>query len=182
MLTPLQEHIELIARHEAEFVAHRTRAERTTDTVARFVGSLRFVGAHLVLFGCWLLWDLLARAEHLRHPHLSTLSSIVALESILIGSFILMRQTRISRRADERDHLMLQLLLLTEKEATALLNINRKIAQQMGLERAANSQEIRELAKHTSIEDLAQTIKESLVETLVDIADENEDLEGQLLG
>jgi hypothetical protein len=34
-----------------------------------------------------------------------------------------MRQSRMSRRAEERDHLMLQLLLLTEKELTAVLGM-----------------------------------------------------------
>jgi uncharacterized membrane protein len=73
-----------------------------------------------------------------------------------------MRQARTSRRSDERDHLMLQVLLLSEKEITALLKINRQIANHLGLDRAANNPELRELSQHTSIEDVAQTIKENL--------------------
>jgi len=42
----------------------------------------------------------------------------VALEAILLASFILMRQVRIWRRSEEREHLMLQILLLSEKELT----------------------------------------------------------------
>ena len=34
-----------------------------------------------------------------------------------------MRQSRLSRRADEREHLMLQILLLTEKEVTAVISM-----------------------------------------------------------
>ena len=73
-----------------------------------------------------------------------------------------MRQTRMSRRADERDHLMLQILLLSEKETTAVLTINREIAARMGLQRMAGDKEIEQLSRHTSIDDVAQTIKESL--------------------
>ena len=89
--------------------------------------------------------------------------TILAIEAILLASFILMRQSRLSRRSDERDHLMLQILLLTEKEVTAMLAMERKVAQQVGLEKAANTEELRELSKHTSIEDVAQTIKDNIV-------------------
>jgi hypothetical protein len=57
---------------------------------------------------------------------------------------------------------MLQVLLLTEKEITAVLKMDRQIALQVGLEKAANNPEAKELSQHLSIEDVAQTIKESL--------------------
>lgn len=164
MPTPLQEHIELIARHEAEFLAGRSRAERVSDAVAGWVGSLTFVTFHLATFGGWVAWNLLPDKHHFDPPPFSLLSTIVALEAILIGSFILMRQTRIGRRQDERDHLMLQILLLTEKETTALLDMNRQMAKQIGLDRAADAPEIRQLSQHTPIEDVAQSIKETLVD------------------
>ena len=47
---------------------------------------------------------------------LPALALFVALEAILLASFILMRQGLLAKRADERSHLMLQLLLLAEKE------------------------------------------------------------------
>jgi uncharacterized membrane protein len=84
------------------------------------------------------------------------------MEAILIASFILMRQTRLGRRSDERDHLMLQVLLLTEKEITAVLSMDRKIATEMGLGRAANDPEVRDLSEETSIDDVAQSIQENL--------------------
>jgi uncharacterized membrane protein len=90
------------------------------------------------------------------------LQTMVAMEAILAASFILMRQARMGRRSDERDHLMLQILLLTEKELTALLGMDRQIASEMGLTHAANDREVRELSKDISIEDVAQTIKENL--------------------
>ena len=87
---------------------------------------------------------------------------MVTLEAILLASFILMRQVRISRLADERDHLMLQLLLLTEKEITAVLDLNRDIARRLGLESAADHPLMEELSQDTSIEDVTQTIRENL--------------------
>ncbi len=158
----IQEHIDLIARHEQEFLASRSRTERVGDRIAGFVGSLGFVSVHILLFGGWVVWNVLPGVRHFDPNPFSLLGTLVAMEAIVLASFILMRQARMSRRADERDHLMLQVLLLTEKEITAVLKMDRKIAEQVGLGVAANSTEARELSQHTSIEDVAQTIRETL--------------------
>jgi len=86
----------------------------------------------------------------------------VALEAILLASFILMRQARIGRRSEEREHLMLQILLLSEKELTAALDLNREIARKAGLAYAADSPQVEELSQLTPIDDVAQTIREKL--------------------
>jgi hypothetical protein len=73
-----------------------------------------------------------------------------------------MRQARMSRRSDERDHLMLQILLLTEKEITAVIAMDRKIAGQVGIGQMQNEKELEQLSQQTSIDEVAQTIKENL--------------------
>jgi len=40
--------------------------------------------------------------------------------------------------------------------------VDRQIAKQVGLEKMANSPELKELSQHTSIDDVAQTIAESM--------------------
>lgn len=102
------------------------------------------------------------RVPHFDPAPFSLLSTIVALEAILLASFILMRQKRIGRRDDEREHLMLQLLLLTEKELTAVLDLNRQIARQIGLGQAADKPQMQELSQHTAIEDVTDAIRENL--------------------
>ena len=163
--THIQDHVELIAKHEQEFLARRTRWERATDTIAGFIGSAGFIAAHLTLYAIWIGWNILPVARHFDPRPFSLLQTCVAIEAILIASFILMRQTRLGRRSDERDHLMLQVLLLTEKEITAVLSMDRKIATEMGLGRAANDPEVRDLSEKTSIDDVAQTIKDNLPES-----------------
>jgi uncharacterized membrane protein len=158
----IQEQIELIARHEQEFLEQRTTAERVSDYIAGFIGSLPFVAVHLCIFAAWIVINLLPHARHFDPKPFGLLQTCVAMEAILAASFILMRQARMGHRSDERDHMMLQILLLTEKELTALLGMDRQIASEMGLSRAANSPEVRDLSQETSIDDLAQTIKENL--------------------
>lgn len=160
----IQEHTDLIAQHEQEFLARRTPTERIGDVMAGFAGSLTFVCIHLVAGAGWITLNTatIANIPHFDPAPFSLLASCLAFEAILLASFILMRQSRVGRRAEEREHLMLQVLLLTEKEITAVLDLNRQIAKQVGLEQVANSTEIRELSQHTSIEDVAQTIKDTM--------------------
>jgi uncharacterized membrane protein len=73
-----------------------------------------------------------------------------------------MRQSRSSRRSDERDHLILQVLLLAEKEITAVLQIERQIASRIGLSEVAKDAEIVQLSQKTSIDDVAQSLKDSM--------------------
>jgi uncharacterized membrane protein len=160
----VQDHIELIAKHEQEFLEKRTRAERVGDWIAGFAGSFKFVCLHVVVFAVWVVVNTTS-FTHLPHfdpAPFSLLGTTVGLEAILLASVILMRQSRMSRRSDERDHLMLQVLLLTEREITAVLGVDRQIAGQVGIRKVANEKEVEQLSKQTSIDDVAQTIKETL--------------------
>jgi uncharacterized membrane protein len=160
--THIQDHVEMIAKHEEDFLANRTTGERVSDAVACFIGSLTFVAMHLAVFAGWIAWNMWPGVWHWDAKPFGLLQTCVAMESILAASFILMRQARLGRRSDERDHLMLQVLLLTEKEITAGLGMNRKMAQEMGLLKVANDPELKELSEETSIEDVAQSIRENL--------------------
>ena len=162
----VQEHIGMIAKHEQEFLARRSPAERLGDLTAAIVGNLGFVAAHIALF---LFWILVNTLHVLRIPQFdpvpfSLLGTAVAMEAILLASLILMRQSRLARRADEREHLMLQILLLAEKEVTALISMNQQIASKLGLSEIKNSEEIEQLGRKTSVDEVAQDIQRSLSE------------------
>ena len=160
----LQQHIDVILKHEEEFLSRRTPAERVGDFFGSFVGSLLFIGIHAVWFGTWILVNVLpiAGIPHFDPAPFSLLDTLVAIEAIFLASFIVMRQSRSSRRSDERDHLILQVLLLAEKEITAVLQIQRQMAAKGGLAEVAEDSEIHELSQKTSIDDVAQTLKESM--------------------
>src|SRR6202046_2856331 len=158
----IQEHIETIARHEQEFNSKRSRTERIGDSIARFAGSFSFVLLHIAVFLAWMVVNLVPGTSHFDPLPFPLLDTIVALEAILLASFILMRQSGLAKRADERDHLMLQILLLTEREVSAVVNMNQQIAERVGLSAISRDVEIQEMAKPTSIDNVAQTIQENL--------------------
>ena len=157
-----EQHVELIAKHEQEFLDRRTTRERLGDLTAGAAGSLTFVCIHVAGFALWIGLNLAPGLRHFDPSPFSLLSTIVALEAILLASFILMRQVRIGRRSEEREHLMLQILLLTEKEVTAALDLSRQIAREAGLGHLADRPQVQELSQHTPIDHVAQTIREKL--------------------
>jgi len=160
----LQEHIDLIARHEQEFLERRSRSEKLGDRMASYIGSLAYVSVHVVIFAGWIAWNTLpiSGLSHFDPAPFQLLGVLFAFEAILVASFILMRQSRMSRRSEERDHLMLQILLLTEKEITAVLGVDRQMAKKMGLHKIAGDREITQFSVETSIDELAQNIKGAL--------------------
>ena len=165
--THLEEHVNVIAKQEQAFLANRTIGAKFADRIARFVGSFNFVFLHLVGFALWVIWNSgpfsrLPRFDPLPFPLFDT---AVALEAILLASFILMRQSTLAQRADEREHLMLQVLLLTEKEVSAVVRITQQMAEHAGIAGISKDAEIRELGKRTSIDEVAQTIQDRLDQT-----------------
>jgi uncharacterized membrane protein len=164
-LSHLHDHIEIIAKHEQEFLERRTKSERLGDSLGGFIGSLTFVSFHVCLFSAWLLVNILP----LGMPHFDPfpfplLNVVVAIEAIFLASFIVMRQSRLGRRSDERNHLILQILMLTEKEITAVLGIERQLAAKMGLKEIAADEEIEQLSRKTPIDEVAHTLNEHLSE------------------
>lgn len=163
--TPVQEHIETIARHEQEFYARRSRADKIGDAVAGFAGNMAFILIHLGVFLAWIFVNTahIGNLPHFDPAPFALLDTVVALEAILLASFILMRQSGLAKRAHEREHLMLQILLLTEREVSAIVRMNQQMAERIGIGAISKDEEIKQMAEPTSIDNVAQIIQENLI-------------------
>jgi uncharacterized membrane protein len=161
---PIQKHIDLIAKHEQEFLSRRTWDERVGDSVSSLVGSLTFVAFHVILLLVWITTNtgLMFHIKPFDPPPFPILDLLLSFESILLASFILMRQSRLARRSEERNHLELQLMLLTEKELTANLSISREIAKRLGLGGVLDHHEINQLSEEISVDHMAESIRDRL--------------------
>src|ERR1017187_8479719 len=105
-----QSHIDSIVRQEEEALERRSSSERLADAIGVFAGSLLFVVLHLVLVVAWLLMNSgkIPSARPL-HPYpFPLLGLFLAAEGVILSSFILMRQNRMMRQGERRDHLNLQ--------------------------------------------------------------------------
>ncbi len=158
----IRENIEAIARMEEAFIRNRTLADRVADIIANFSGSLTFVFLHVALYALWILLNL-GVVPGLKpfdpFPFL-LLSMTVSLEAIFLSTFVLIKQNRMSRRADQRAHLDLQINLLAEREMTVVLQILQRISTRLGV--PLKGRRIEELVQETSVEHLVSELQQKL--------------------
>jgi uncharacterized membrane protein len=83
---------------------------------------------------------------------------LLALEAVLLSSFVLIRQHRMSEIADRRSHLDLQINLLAEKEVTKVIQLLHRMSSHLGIEEEVTDPEARELGKNTEVEDVARDL------------------------
>jgi uncharacterized membrane protein len=80
----------------------------------------------------------------------------------MLTAFVLIRQNRMSLRADRRNHLGLQINLLAEKEITTIIQMLGRMSRQMGIEAEVTDSETREFAEDTSVETIARDLQDNL--------------------
>ncbi|HVW87136.1 MAG TPA: DUF1003 domain-containing protein [Bryobacteraceae bacterium] len=160
----IRENIELISRMEEKYLKNRKPAERVADVIAAFSGSMIFVILHLVVYSAWILINLrIFPVLPVFDPYpFMLLSMIVSLEAIFLSTFVLMKQNRMSKRADARAHLDLQINLRAEKEMTMVLQMLRLIGTRVGVGDTRLDRELAQLSADTPVEILANEIEEKL--------------------
>jgi uncharacterized membrane protein len=107
--------------------------ERITDAVSAAASSTGFIVVHLGWFVVWVGLNALFGRTFDPYPF-SLLTLLVSLEAILLTGFVLISQDRMTKLADRRAHLDLQVNLLAEQELTAILRVVCLIAEKTGLE------------------------------------------------
>jgi len=157
-----ENNIKAIARLEKRAAQKHTYGERVAATVTQLAGSVQFIVIHVVWFVFWITanaslvpgiapWD--------PFPY-SFLTLVVSLEAIFLSLLVLMTQNRLTRDADKRAQLDLQINMLAEQESTATLQMLEKICQHLGVNIEGEVQA--QLAKNTDVNVLAKTLEEKL--------------------
>jgi uncharacterized membrane protein len=128
--------VEIIAQLENAAKANRSRADRIADRISSFVGSMSFVYLHVVWFALWLIWNSYAGPEHWRidpYPY-TFLTFVVSLEAIFLSTFILVSQNHEEMLARRRNHLDLQINLLSEQENSQMIAMLIEIKRHLKIE------------------------------------------------
>ena len=124
--------VKAIVQLEEAARANRNRTNRIADAIASFCGRITFVWVHIVWFGAWILANLLPGITHFDPYPFTFLTFVVSLEAIFLATFILISQNHETRLSERRNHLDLQINLLTEQENTKMLKILGRIAERVG--------------------------------------------------
>jgi uncharacterized membrane protein len=154
--------IEKIVQLEAEQERRVPPANRLAEAIGKFAGTPAFVWLQLACVGLWVLFNSGAFAKAFDPYPFYLLEGLLALEAVLLTSFVLIRQNRMSQMADERGHLDLQINLLAEKEITKVIQLLQRMSKQMGIEELVTDPEAREFSKDTAVEDVAHDLRENL--------------------
>jgi uncharacterized membrane protein len=159
-----QDNINTVVKIEEEAQLQRTTADRLSDLIANFVGSMPFVLLHLIWFGMWVTINLGVISEIRKFdPYpFALLCMLVSLEGVLLSTFVLIKQNRMSQRADQRAHLDLQINLLSEKELTKVLQLQRLICARLDIVEASKDEEAAELSKITAVDNIAHEIDQRI--------------------
>lgn len=147
-------------------VARRREDERRTGwqdriagAISRFVGSMRFVYLHVLIFGGWLLWNAGWLPLRPFDPSLVILAMVASVEAIFVSTFVLITQNRMAVQADKRADLDLQISLLAEHEITRLITLVARIAERMDIQESHNP-ELSELSRDVAPEKVMERIEQ----------------------
>ena len=129
-----QRNVELIRQLEESAKRERTRSDLIAGAIANFCGSMTFVWVHVVWFGAWVVINSTPGIRHLDPFPFTFLTLVVSLEAIFLSTFILISQNHDTKISERRNHLDLQINLLSEQENTKMIIMLQAIAATVGAE------------------------------------------------
>jgi uncharacterized membrane protein len=149
-------------RLEEEAIHGRSRAEHLADRVTRVAGSTPCVMLHTCWFGTWVVLNvgLIPRVAPFDPFPFNFLTLVVSLEAIFLTLLVLMSQNRMTKEADKRAHLDLQVNMLAEQEATMILRVVQRIGKHIGLEEETDD-DMQRLEEKTDVHQLAKALDEN---------------------
>src|ERR1044071_6446662 len=157
----------VVERNIRALIAHRQRDERkqsgqqrVADAITRFTGSLMFVYLHMLILGLWILTSSGWAPWPTFDPTFVGLATFASVEAIFLSTFVLITQNRMTRQAEKRANLDLQISLLAEHEVTRLITLVKEIAEKLNLESSKNP-ELPELQQDVAPEKVLDVMEDS---------------------
>jgi uncharacterized membrane protein len=112
-------------------------------------------------FASWIVINVTREPPFDPYPF-NLLMLVTSIEAIVLTSIVLMTQNRMTRQADRRAHLDLQVNLLAEQELTAMLQMLHALCQRVGLSVTVRDSRVEQLLKDTDIHELATAVEREL--------------------
>jgi len=156
----ISENIDAIIDAEQAADRRLSRGEAIYEFVGSAIGTLNFVAVQLIGAILWVLINtgLLAPVHPFDPFPFPILNQIVALEAVLMTAFVLMKQKRMSKLADRRAHLGLQINLLTERETTKIIGMLLEIGKRFDIQHKVLDEESSQLGRLLTVETLIEAL------------------------
>jgi uncharacterized membrane protein len=151
--------VELIRELEEAAKRERKPSDRVAEAIAGFCGSMKFVWVHVIWFGGWIIFNVIPGVPHIDAFPFTFLTLVVSLEAIFLSTFILISQNHDTRITERRNHLDLQINLLSEQENTKMMAMLQAIAAHIGAE-FGHDPHLKALGEETEPQSVIQQIEE----------------------
>lgn len=162
-----QQNIRTVIELERSAHGQKSWSEALSDRVSAVAGSLAFVLVQLTAAAAWALWNAVAPVEVQFDPYpYGLLTILVSLEAVFIATFVLIAQNRMSQRTERRDHLHLQVALLTEQELTLVLRMLRQVSERLHIPpETDDAAKADRMTEETNVHELMEILKRELPST-----------------
>jgi uncharacterized membrane protein len=156
----ISENIDAIIDSEQAANRRRSFSEVIYEFVGGSIGTLNFVAFQLIGTSLWVVINTgMMPPVHPFDPFpFPILNQIIASEAVLMTAFVLMKQNRMSKLADRRAHLGLQINLLTERETTKIIGMLLEIGKRFGIQHKVLDEETSQLSRLLAIETLIEAL------------------------
>jgi uncharacterized membrane protein len=160
---PVADNLKAVATMEQAALERRSRTARISDAITTIAGSDLSLLLHLAWFAAWVWVNSRLSPWPPFDPFpYNILSSVTGIEAIFLALFVLASQNRLTRQADKRAHLELQINLLAEREMTVVLRMLKELCEHFSVTNTARSEEFRAVIKETDVQELAERVNEEL--------------------
>jgi uncharacterized membrane protein len=161
---PTHLNIDAIAKLEHEALLRRTLTERASDAITKFIGSTAFLLLQVLLVLTWSAINIgfIPGVKAFDPFPFGILALVISSESVVLTIFVLISQNRMARQAEKRSHLDLQVGMLAEQELTAMLQMQHKICQRLGIDVESAKQELKGFSDATDVSKLASDLEDKL--------------------
>ncbi len=131
---PITQNIESIAEFYKREDRKVTGSQRIVEATSSIVGRPVFLGCIVLFVTLWILANVVSRRIGIPEfdpPPFFWLAGIVSLGALLTSTVVLIGQERLAKLDERRDHLDLQVNLLTEQKTTKLIHLFEELRRDL---------------------------------------------------
>lgn len=162
-LGPIDQNIETILAFYSREEKKMSGPQRVLEVASGFVAQPVFLGCILLLVVLWILANVFAGRlgwAELDPAPFFWLQGIVSLGALLTATVVLIKQNRLAKLEERRDHLELQVNLLTEQKVTKLINLIEELRHDLPNVKDRHDPEVVALQQPTDPEQVLAALDE----------------------
>ncbi len=133
-LDQISQNIEAVLEFHAREEQKISHSQRMLERISGFIGQPVFLGIILLFVVFWILANSLFPQFGLAEfdpPPYHLLQGIIGLGALLTATVVLIKQNRLAKLAEQREHLDLKLTLLTEQKAAKLIDLMEELRRDL---------------------------------------------------